>query len=214
MEHEPAEPRVPDLAALDRLRTVLLLAIAACGLLIAALSFAPWVAFESTIGGPDAVSFDLSGTETSRLRDVETLERNTIQPEDGWCSCRVEIGDGYLTAAMGVLLVAAAGLALATGRDQLATAPGVVLAMIAFAGAGFNAAGEWHALIWTSESFTEEVGGSATVWLWLLAAVAAAGALAAGALWTLERATAIAEDEYDVEDGDEEPFEERLNSWA
>jgi hypothetical protein len=181
---------------MERTRTLLLAGIAVCGLLIVALSFLPWVRFTSVpleasnviaIEGqiPDDTSITISGAETSRLRDLEVIGLNTVKEEDGWCSCRVGFGDGFITAAMGLVLVAAAGLALLAGRDRPAAALSAGASLSAMILAGLNAIADWQALAWTQQRHLEAVDGTVQPALIALVAAGAAGAVLAAAAWTL-----------------------------
>ena len=173
---------------MERWRRQLIIGLAVCGALISLLSFAPWVRFHSisdeltTPGAPQA-SVRVRGTHISRLRDKESLDRTDVQDVDGWCSCYVSVGDGYLTALLGVLLMAAAAAAYVGGRDRPAAMVGVVASMGALAVAGFNGIASWQAYVWTNLQALEITDGAVQAWLWLLVAAAAVAAVLAGLLW-------------------------------
>jgi MFS family permease len=173
---------------MERYRLQLITGIALCGVLIAMLSFAPWVRFHSisdeltTPGAPEA-SVRVRGTHLSRYRDEESLLQGDVKNENGWCSCRVSTGDGYLTAALGVLVMGVAAAAYSLGRDRSAGIVGVAAALGALGVAGYNAIGKWQAYVWTDLQALEVTKGAVQVWLWLLVAVAAIGAVLAGLLW-------------------------------
>ena len=79
--------------------------IAVCGLLIVALSFAPWVHFENRRqGSPRAtyVSFSITGTEIGRVVGDDYAQPADVADQDtNPCSCRGDAGDGYITARAG-----------------------------------------------------------------------------------------------------------------
>jgi hypothetical protein len=182
------------------------------------LAFTTWINFtsideEDTLDSTlPATSIDLAGTETSRLRDTETIEIDTIQEEEEWCSCRVDFGDGYFVAFLGLLVVGAAALAFVTGRDTVFGAFITIAGLGSMLLAGFNAFGEWDALAWTSVRQTEAVEGSATPMLWALVLVSAMAAVCGGVLWA---SGLRAEDEEEMEyDDDFEELPERYNAWA
>jgi hypothetical protein len=184
------------------------------------LSLLPWVTFSSIeTGGLDSgflpdTSISISGTHTSRLRDTETIDRNTIQEVDEWCSCRVSFGDGYLVAALGFAVAAASTLAFFSSRSGGAGSMATVASGIALLVAGYNAMADWRAFAWTGERQTEVVDGAVTPLLWTLVGVSAVATVLGAALWSMARLEddgEAANDEY--EDGDYE-MPERLNAWA
>lgn len=201
---------------MERARIRLLILAAICGVLMALLSFASWVHF-STIGYGETpgeainpVSIDLNGYETARSRDREELRGGDIAEEEGWCSCRVGFGDGFITAALGGFVLVTAAGALATRQDR-PFAIGMIGASVgSLLLSGFNALGEWQAIVWTRASQTEFVNGSVEPALWALVVVSTIGALLGAALWTLARAEE--EDEWDdAEEFDNQGLEE-MNS--
>jgi hypothetical protein len=199
-------------------RTALIALLAICGVLIVVLSFLPWLSFSSIDTDslepqifPDT-SIDIAGTETSRLRDIETIERDTIQEVDEWCSCRVDFGDGYVTAIFGLVITAAAGLAWFAGRTGPAASIATVASAITLAIAAYNAFGEWNAFAWTEERHTEALEGTVTPFLWLLVASAALAMVAGVALWTIARQEI--EDEFEEDEYDDIGAGEQLNSLA
>lgn len=211
---------------MERARIRLFGAIAVCGLLIIALSFLPWVRFHSEALGrenilgvegpaPEGVSIHLPGTETSRLRDLETIERSSVQEDDGWCSCRVSLGDGYLTAALGVLLIGGAALALFARLDRPGAAIGVVASLLALGVAGFNAIADWQALAWTEAAHLEAVQGTVQPALIVLMFTAALTAIASAVAWSLSAPLPL-EDEWDGTADDEGDFlaTEGIEAWA
>ena len=193
------------------LRLPLIITLLVCGILIAALSLAPWVHFDSPIREDTGVAFDLMGTETSRLRDIEVVGTTTIPNEDGWCSCRVDIGDGYGTTVLGVVIALGAAAAWVTSRDDIVSVSGVLLALGALAISGFNAIADWQAFIWTRTGFTEFATGDTTVWLWLLVAASVIAALASAALWAVDRAAQGADYDYY---GQDETLDGDNEAWA
>jgi hypothetical protein len=188
-------------------RELLLMSVAACGLLIVVLSFLPWVKFSSLTfesSSTEGLSFTISGTETSRLRDLEVIDIDTVQEEHEWCSCRVDTGDGYVTAALGGLLALAAAAALATRRDRAAMPVAVIAALCTLFLAGYDALGKWQAFVWTDLGLTEAVDGSPTWQLWTIMAASAVAAVLARVVWTL---AGLRDEEWDE---DELPEDEEL----
>ncbi|MFQ5471603.1 MAG: hypothetical protein ACE5FA_01790, partial [Dehalococcoidia bacterium] len=125
-------------------KTFLLTAIAACGVLIVAFSFLPWVNFDS---GPllledsleRSISFSLSGTEISRLQG------GSLGRVGDGCTCKVDFGDGYITAIFGaVVAVAASAAILLRSRGRFLTIPAILASLVAFGMAGYNATGIWE----------------------------------------------------------------------
>jgi hypothetical protein len=201
---------------IGRYRKQLIAGIAVCGVLVTMFSFAPWLRFHSisdalTTPGAAQASVRVRGTHISRLRDKESLARTDVQSVDGWCSCRVTIGDGYLTAVLGVLLIAAAAAAYVGGRDRPAAMVGVAASLGALGVAGFNGIASWQAYVWTDLQALEITDGTVQVWLSLLVAAAAASAVLSGLLWGAgaeevhEEILAEEEEEWDEEDGYEGP---------
>jgi hypothetical protein len=184
------------------------------------LSLLPWVTFSSIeIDSMDSgllpdTSISISGIETSRLRDTETIGRNTIQEVDEWCSCRVSFGDGYLVAALGSAVAAASTLAFFSGRSGAAGSMATVASGIALLVAGYNAMADWRAFAWTDERQTEVLDGAVTPFLWALVGVAALATIMGVALWSMVRLEDVDElTDDDYEDSDYE-MPERLNAWA
>jgi hypothetical protein len=204
----------------DRVRGRLLVLAGVSGAVMVLLAFAPWVEFKS-IEDEDTAAFDaprtsmdLRGTETSRFRDTEVIEIDTIQSKDGWCSCRADFGDGYFVILAGLIVVASAALAFATRRDTLFGALMAVAALGALALSGFNALADWQAIAFTDFRQTEPLDGHATPLLWGLVLVSAIAALCGAILWGVGIGMA-GDDEEDEEDLEyEEEMPERLNAWA
>jgi hypothetical protein len=205
---------------MERSRNLIMLTLASCGVLMVILSFLPWVTFSSIdYGGLDGdylpgTSISVTGTEISRLRDTETIGTNTIQEVDEWCSCRVSLGDGYLVAALGSVVVAASALAFFSGRSGAAGSMATVASGSALIMAGYNAMADWQAFAWTRERQTEVLDGAVTPFLWALVALSAAATVLGGALWSMARfegSGELLDDEYDDTDYE---IPERLNAWA
>jgi len=192
---------------------LVLLALAICGLLVIGLSFAPWLNFEGTIAAADGsrTSFDLNGTDVSRLRDLESVGRQDIEEKDGWCSCRVDLGDGYFTALLGLGLLTVVGLNVLTGGNRPAALFAVTVSVGALGLTGWNAVADWGALTYSPDALLEEVEGSPTAWLWLLVAVEVAAAVLGTVLWVIVRE---ADEDYDEYEDGEGPLPEGLNGWA
>ena len=200
---------------MQRLATRILIALSVCALVLIALSFAPWISFESTIAteGGERSQIDISGTGISRLRDLETIEPSDIDDEVGWCSCRASFGDGWFVALLGIGLLGASGLALWRGPTNRGAVFGVVVALGAVGLTGWNAFGEWRGLAVTGSALTlEEVEGTPTVWLWLLLSAGMVAAVLGTVLWVIVPDDDEGYDEY--EGGDDEQPAEGLSEWA
>jgi hypothetical protein len=173
---------------MERFRLQFIAGIALCGVLITMLSFAPWVRFHSisdeltTPGAPEA-SIKVAGTELSRWRNKDSLGRNDVQNVDGWCSCDVSVGDGYLTAFLGIILIAAAAGAFAGGRDRPSGMVGVVASLGVLGVAGYDGIGKWNAYVWTNLQALEVAQGTVQLGLILLIVAAAVAAVLSGLLW-------------------------------
>jgi hypothetical protein len=152
------------------------------------LSLAPWVTFRSidaegvTPTAPKA-SVTVNGTSISRWRDEENLLRNDVENVDGWCSCRVVLGDGYLTLALGMIMIAAAGIAFLRRVDRPMAMIGVAASLGTFVVAGYNGLGEWNAYVWTPLQNLEVTKGTTQPALWALIGVSMISAVASGLLW-------------------------------
>ncbi|MEO8457857.1 MAG: hypothetical protein ABI559_08600, partial [Chloroflexota bacterium] len=152
------------------------------------LSFLPWLHFNSvTIEGDTSplASVSLSGTHTSRWRDLEEIGRDDVQNVDGWCSCRVSLGDGYFTALLGLVVVLIAAGGWYFGHDRAAAMAGIMASVGALALAGFNAVAGWNAYIWTNAQQFEFANGSLQPALVLLVIAAVLAALASAFIWGL-----------------------------
>jgi len=127
----------------EPVRSALIAGIAFCGLAVVILSFLPWVTFEtrtnSQLPGSPEVSADFSGLDISRSRDIENITEAEAPHAEGWCSCEVAAGDGYFTAALGLVLIASAGIARIGGRPALGGGAAVLAALAAVGVAGFDA---------------------------------------------------------------------------
>jgi hypothetical protein len=182
------------------------------------LAFAPWVEFTSMDVEPAVpiefaeTSIELRGTETSVFRDAETVNSDAIESEDGWCSCRVDFGDGYFVAFAGLLIVASAALAYVTRRDMFFGPLVAVAALGSLVLTGFNALADWQAIAWTESRATEAVEGSPTPYLWALVLVCAIAALCGAVLWGVGIGMAEPEDDEELEY--EEEISERYHAWA
>jgi hypothetical protein len=173
---------------MKRFRVQFIAGVALCGVLITMLSFAPWVRFESIEGEgitPDApkASVSVAGTHISRSRDEESLLANDVENVDGWCSCRVAAGDGYLTAGLGVLVAGFACAALVSRKDRLFAMAAVSASVAALGLAAYNGLAEWNAYVWTNLQNLEVTEGTVQPGLIALVVVAMAAAVLAGLLW-------------------------------
>jgi hypothetical protein len=204
---------------MERLRIRLFAGLAACGLLMIGTSFLPWIRFHSlTFAGDTAppVSVAFSGAQISRWRDLQTVGRNDVRSVNGWCSCEVSLGDGYLTAGLGLAVVIVALGGWLTGRDRAAAIAGIVASISALGLAGFDAIAKWSAYIWTPAQDMEVANGRIQLGLIALVVACVFAALFSGSIWsfaTVERLVdeAIMEREEEMA-GDE--VNEGTESWA
>ena len=201
-----------------RARIRLFAGMATCGLLMIGLSFLPWVRFHSLAFEGDTspeASVTFTGAHISRWRDLDSLGRNDVKSEDGWCSCDVALGDGYLTAGLGLAVVVVAVAGWFTGRDRAAAIAGIVASISALALAGIDALASWNAYIWTTAQDLEAAKGALQPALIALVAACVAAALFSGASWSYATMQRRAYDEMDEDDEmtDEEANEE-TESWA
>jgi hypothetical protein len=110
-----------------------------------------------------------------------------VQSVDGWCSCDVSLGDGYLTAGLGLAVVVVALGGWLTGRDRAAAMTGIVASISALGLAGFDAIAKWSAYIWTTAQDLEVANGRIQLGLIALVAVCMLGAVLSGLLWSIDR---------------------------
>jgi hypothetical protein len=168
-----------------------LIILAGCGVLMAALAFAPWMTFRSSFEphGPGAISFDVAGTRLSALRDDEVVGRDDVESTYGWCSCHVDPGDGYVVAAFGAVIALAASAGLVTGRASLVPPVALLLGLAAVVVVAYNAfAEEWNALAYTRSAQLQAVTGDATPWLYTLIPISATASILGALLWGIVRA--------------------------
>jgi hypothetical protein len=204
---------------MERLRFRLFAGLAVCGLLMIGTSFLPWVRFHSlTFAGDTAppASVTFSGAHISRWRDLNSVGRNDVQTVNGWCSCDVTLGDGYLTAALGLAVVVVALGGWLTGRDRAAAMAGIVASISALGLAGFDAIARWSAYIWTTAQDLEVANGRIQVGLIALVAACVFAALLSGAIWSFATVERLV-DEAIMEREDEDMSEETndgTESWA
>ena len=206
-----------------RLSTTAFLAL--CGLAIVILSFMTWVKFD---GGPlrsiepasasGSLTSEVSGQNTSIWRDREGRDAHTDAPlTAGWCSCEVSFGDGYLTAALGLGVVAAAAAA-----SLLSSRIALLVSLLASGGvmviAGFNAFADWSALVSAGYGDTLPTDGDVQPALYLLVAAGAIAAILAVTTWAAEIATEAEyddeEDEDNTLDESDETMLESVMTWA
>jgi hypothetical protein len=207
------ETAAPDTGARGATRLVLLF-IAALGLLIIALSFAPWVKFEGTVPGADVavVSISISGTEIGRVvGDDYNQPADVADQHTNPCSCRGDKGDGHITAVLGIVVTIGALVGLAMPRlVRGATLTVAVSSLAALVVAGWNAMTTWSAVgARDLESTFVELSGQVTPALWALTTVAAATAILCGVVWALTATPAPEEKILE-----EEVIPEGLNGWA
>jgi hypothetical protein len=202
----------------DRTHTGIIVALAACGVLVVVLSFLPWVSFE----GEDLVNsgtfeFGVPGTELSRLRGPDYYQPADIADQTtDVCTCRAEFGDGYITAILGGLIVVAAVLAVAVrGNARIAPVLAIAASLTAFALAGYNAAGEWQAVgAQTQDDPFVEMTGTVLPALYLLTALAAASAVLGAVLWWAHSQETEDEEEYTDFEDESGLGPENYLSWA
>jgi len=141
----------------EPVRSALIAGIAFCGLAVVILSFLPWVTFEtrtnSQLPGSPEVSADFSGLDISRSRDIENITEAEAPHAEGWCSCEVAAGDGYFTAALGLVLIASAGIARIGGSGTVQ--PALYALIAAGAIAAIDGSALW-AISRTAEPTDEE----------------------------------------------------------
>jgi hypothetical protein len=208
-ETEPASPTPPRAVA------VILAILVFIGLLIIALSFAPWVRFEDKGAGSAAQEFSttVDGTEIGRLVGDDYEQPADVADQlTNPCSCRSDAGDGYVTAFLGAMIVAGAALGLVW---KTLVRAGTLLATVASLGvlivAGYNAMTKWQAVGAPDlKSTFVQLSGDVTPWLYALTALAAVSAVLCGVVWTL--ILSMREEEDDMLE--EEPLTEGLNGWA
>ena len=189
--------------------------IAICGLAVVVLSFLPWVTFAtrqpSALGTPVIVSESFSGLDISRSRDIESIAVAEAPHDEGWCSCDVAIGDGYFTAALGLVLIASAGIARLGGRPALGAGTAALAGLAIVGIGGFDAVADWSAIVWTTQPVVTE--GTVQPALFALIAVGAIAAIDGSAVWAMSHVPEPTDEEaYDYEE-DEDPME-GTEAWA
>ena len=208
---------------MESVRSALIAGIAICGLAVVVLSVLPWVAFETrepdfTILSanfiPD-ISDGFSGLDISRSRDIESIAQAEAPHARGWCSCEAAIGDGYFTAALGLVIIASAGIARLGRRPALGGGAAALAGLAVVGIADFDAVADWSAIIWVTSPWV--VDGTVQSALYALIAVGAIAAIDGSALWAISRTAEPTDEEaYDYDDEgeeDEEPME-GTEAWA
>ena len=199
---------------MEAARSALIAGIAICGLAVVVLSFLPWVTFENRFEGlnpPPEVSESFSGVDISRSRDIENITEAEAPHAESWCSCEVAIGDGYFTAALGLLLIASAGIARLGARYALGGGAAIAAAILIVALGGYNAVADWSAIVHVT-GLPVITDGTVQPALYALIAVGAIAAIDGTAAWTMSRAPEPDEEAYDYLE-DEEPME-GTEAWA
>jgi hypothetical protein len=205
---------------MERLRIRLFAGLAACGLLMIGLSFLPWIRFHSlTFAGDTAppVSVTFSGAHISRWRDLNSVGRNDVQTVNGWCSCDVGLGDGYLTAGLGLAVVVVALGGWLTGRDRAAAMAGIVASISALGLAGFDAIAKWSAYIWTTAQNLEVANGRIQLGLIALVVACIFAALFSGAIWSFATVERLLDEEIMEREGEDmtnDEANEGTGQWA
>ncbi len=200
---------------MEAVRSAFIAGIAICGLAVVVLSVLPWVTFESRFERPDPlpeVSASFTGLDISRSRDIEDLEEADLPQNDGWCSCDVAIGDGYFTAALGLLIIASAGIARLGGRPALGGGAAALAGLAVVALAGYNAIADWSALVYGG-ILPFITDGTVQPALYALIAVGAIAAIDGSALWAISHEPEPTDEEAYDYDEDEEPTE-GTEAWA
>jgi len=199
----------------EAVRSAFIAGIAICGLAVVVLSVLPWVTFESRFERPDPlpeVSASFTGLDISRSRDIEDLEEADLPQNDGWCSCDVAIGDGYFTAALGLLIIASAGIARLGERPALGGSAAALAGLAVVALAGYNAIADWSALVYGG-ILPFITDGTVQPALYALIAVGAIAAIDGSALWAISHEPEPTDEEAYDYDEDEEPTE-GTEAWA
>jgi hypothetical protein len=200
-------------------RTLLLIGLATCAAFVVMLSFFPWVDFApepdpniQPVQGEETI-FSLNGTQLSRIRGAMTIDE-TAEQESNACSCRSDLGDGYIVAIFGVVAFVGACLALYIRSGARSLVLAATLAVIgAFTIAGYNAIAVWEGV---GRSFDTDhlmnLDGSVRTELYVLTATAGLAAILGGAvLATTTRAVPV-DDESDWDDETSELEEQ--GGWA
>ncbi len=200
---------------MEAVRSAFIAGIAICGLAVVVLSVLPWITFENRFERPDplpGVSASFSGLDISRSRDIEDLTEAEARRDEGWCSCDAAIGDGYFTAALGLVLIASAGIARLGGRPALGGGAAALAGLAVLTLAGYNAIADWSAVVYEG-IFPVTTDGTVQPALYALIAVGAIAAIDGSAVWAISRAPEpTGEEAYDYEE-DEEPTE-GTEAWA
>lgn len=199
---------------MEAARSALIAGIAIGGLAVVVLSFLPWVTFENRIQSAfvPEVSTSFSGLDISRSRDIESIAEAEAPHAEGWCGCEVGIGDGYFTAALGLIMIASAGIARLGRRPALGGGATALAALAIVTIAGFNAVADWNAIIWTAVPVASD--GTVQPALFAMIAVGAIAAIDGSALWAISRSTSFDNEEaYDYTEGEEDPME-GTEAWA
>ena len=200
---------------MEAVRSAFIAGIAICGLAVVVLSVLPWITFENRFERPDpllGVSASFSGLDISRSRDVEDLAEAAGPHDDGWCSCDAAIGDGYFTAALGLVLIASAGIARIGGRPALGGGAAALAGLAIVALAGYNAIADGSAVVYAG-NFPVATDGTVQPALYALIAVGAIAAIDGSAVWAISRAPEPTDEEAYDYDEDDEPTE-GTEAWA
>lgn len=202
---------------MEPVRSLLVAGVALCGLAIVILSFMTWVQFDAQEPLPTlSVNAKTNGLDTSIWRDDESLDEHVAAPHGiGWCSCEVGFGDGYLTAALGLMIVAASAVAAVTIFSGRALVVSTVAALATVVIAGFNAFADWSALVSVTDAGTTAAAdGTVQFALYAIVAIAGLAAILSVGAWVVEKAYDYGE-EYDYEDEfDDEESATGGDSWV
>lgn len=209
--------------ASQRLRSTILIAIAACALVIVAFSFLHWVDFgradADLFEGGLPPSFSLDGTEISRIQGANSIESATDATVNG-CTCRAGFGDGYYVAILGTIVLVMAAAALLTAIDlRLLMAVAIIASLAAFTIAGYNAIADWQGVgRATQMQPLQNLDGEVRAELYLLVAAAGLAAVLGGAVLATAARPAPEyepdEDETDETNEQSQTPEEVNEAWA
>ena len=182
------------------------------------LSFMSWVEFTEddpfVAGTPLAgLSFSVDGPELSRIQGA-TDHSGAREQGDNASTCRTGFGDGYLTAILGlVVLAAASGAVLVRSRRATFVIVVVLASLAAVVIGGYNATGIWEGVGAASgDGAFLNLDGDVTFELFTLTALAALGAVLGAVVLMTAARDAL---EQAVEEIEAESAEiEEANGWA
>ena len=179
-------------------RPYLLLGVAAAPLLIVVLSLPALdrVQLRDRQGLDNdlpAFSFSLDGTESAACAAGTTPSPPTSSAGDDRCTCRVDFGDGYITAGLGLVLLAVAGAGTrsyaAVSRRLVAIAHDRRLRCLrSWSRATTRSATGSASALPTIEDIFVNLDGTVQPGLWALVAASVTAAVLGAVIWSLDRA--------------------------